>query len=96
MLDPSYVDAVIVAVSPDPFDPDDVLLKVRRYDQSIVIAFDVQDDAIGTDDARAPVVTLDLGSASPTGPLYLVEPRLERRLQRWLIAMPGTPFNELS
>jgi hypothetical protein len=60
MLHLAHVDAVVVRVGPDPFDPDDGLLEIDRRHEAIVVALDVEDDTVGCDYARRPVQSLDV------------------------------------
>jgi hypothetical protein len=45
-IDLSHVNAIVIAVCTQPFDPDDTLLEIGRDDQSIGIASNVEDDPV--------------------------------------------------
>lgn len=46
-----HIDPVIGLVRADPFDPDDAVFEIDRYDQAIGVTLDVEDDPLGADDA---------------------------------------------
>jgi len=52
MFDLRHIDLVIGLVGTDPLDPDDSLLEIDGNHEAIVIALDVENDPLGTDDAR--------------------------------------------
>jgi hypothetical protein len=95
MLHLRHVNAIVVAVRADPLDPDDRLLEVHRHDQPVVVALDVEHNAVGRDDTRRRVEPLQVGRAGPASPLDLVEPGIQRGLQRRLVPVPGAGLDEL-
>src|SRR3990172_8765459 len=89
------VDAIVVAVRADPFDPDDALLEIDGYDQPISVALDVEHDPLCRDDTRGRITPLHLGRTTPARLAHFVEPGVESGLERRLIPVPGTRGDEL-
>ena len=80
----------------NPFDPNNALLKVDCGHKPIVIAFDVEHNSIGGDDACSRIKALNLRRASPMRLLDLLEPRVERRTQRSTVASAPTLFDKFA
>src|SRR5215471_766792 len=96
MIDLSDVDAIVVAMGSEPFDPDNSFLEIDGDYQPVCVASYVEDDPIARDDARGSIKPLNIGSARPFRLSYLVKPSIERRLERLLIPVPGAGLDELS
>src|ERR1700683_1060087 len=96
MLHLVYVDSVVVLVCTDPLDPNDTLLEVYRHDQPVVVAFNIEHDPICGDDAGGRIATLHVRRAGPSRFFDLVEPNIQRGLERWIILIPPARVNELS
>jgi len=80
MLHLFHVDLVVVPVRADPFDPRDALLEINGNDQAIVIAFDVEHDPVGRNDARSCVAAPDISRVGPPRLLDFVEPGIQSGL----------------
>lgn len=79
----------------DPLDPHDALIEIDRHDQTIGIALHVEHNAIGSDDARGCVGPLYFRRVPPSRLLHLVEPGIQRCLNRRLVLMSGQRLYEL-
>src|SRR5690606_15036461 len=77
--------SIIVSIRADPFDPDGGALEIDRDDQAICITLDVEDDAIGSNDAGRRIAPLDIRRRAPLRLSNFVKPRVERALHRSLI-----------
>src|SRR5581483_2242114 len=94
MLDLLHVDPVIVAVRADPLDPDDTSFEVDSDDQTIIVALDVEHYPLAGHDAGRGVTSANLGGILPSRLAGFIEPRVERGLQRAVVSMAGTRFDE--
>jgi ParB family transcriptional regulator, chromosome partitioning protein len=83
-------------VGANPLDPDDGLLKIYSHHQPVVIALDIEDNPVGTDDARGGIKPLHVRRADPVRLAYFGEPRVERRFQRGQILMPSPLGDKLA
>ena len=71
---------VICLVGANPLDPDDTLLEINRYHQTVVVALDVEDNPLGVDDAGRGVVSLHIGRLRPLRLADFIEPSIKRGL----------------
>jgi len=94
MLDLLDVDAIVLLVRADPFDPDDALLEIDRDHQTIIIAFDIEHDPICRNDTSCRIVTPNISGAGPAGLFHLIEPSIKRGLQRGMVLLTSTPLDE--
>lgn len=90
------VDAIVVLVRSQPLDPHDGLFKVNRNHQPVVVAFDVERDALGADDVGRSVRSLHTGGILPTCASYLVKPSVERGLHSPLVPVTVKGLHERS
>src|ERR1700730_2183578 len=88
MLHRGDVDSIIISVIANPLDPDNALLKIHRYDESIAVAFDVERDPFCGNDAGGRIETLDVVRAPPTCLAHLIKPSVKSSLERPLILVP--------
>ena len=95
-IDLSDVDAIVIAVCTEPFDPDDALFEIDCHHQSIRVASYVEHDPVARDDARRSVKPFDIRGVRPSRLPHLVEPSIERRLERLLVSVPGARLDKLS
>jgi hypothetical protein len=95
MLNLLHIYLVVVPVCADPLDPYDALLEVDGRDQAIIIALDVEDDAVGRDDAGSCVATLRFYRARPARLSDFVEPGVKGRLQCPVILVSAAPLDEV-
>src|SRR3984893_1790714 len=72
-----HIDLVIGFVGTDPFDPDDALLEIDRHHEAIIIALDVEDDPLRTDDTRRRMTPLDIRRTLPRSLARFVEPSIQ-------------------
>src|SRR4051812_48825841 len=61
----SDIDFIVRSVSADPLDPNDALCKIDCYDQTVIVAFDVEDNSFGVGNARGCVESFDFGGILP-------------------------------
>jgi hypothetical protein len=87
MLYIPHVDTIVIAVRPNPLDPENALVKVDRDDQSVGVPLDVEYDAIGRHNTRRRVEPLHIGSTLPSRLPHLIEPSVKTGPDRGLIAM---------
>jgi hypothetical protein len=85
---------VIVFVRTDPFDPNNTLLEIDRYDKPIIIALNVEHDSLRADYARAGIEALQVRGAAPRSLANFVEPSVERALDRRPILSPREAIYE--
>jgi hypothetical protein len=95
MLHLLHINLVIGLMRADPFDPGDALLEIDRNHEPIVVAFDVEDDPLGGDNARSRITLLQRRHVRPAGFAHLIEPSIKGRLDRRLILVPGEAFDKL-
>jgi len=79
-LDRRRVHAIILTVGPDKADVNNPSGVVDRYNQSVIVALDVEHHPVGPDVAGIPVDRLDLAWAAPLGALDIVKPGPQRLL----------------
>src|SRR5215472_8191632 len=96
MINLSDVDPIVVAMCSEPLYPDNAFLEIDRDDQPIRIASYVEHDPLARDDARRRIKPFDVSGARPPRFADLIEPSIERRLQRLLIPVPSTRLDELT
>jgi hypothetical protein len=65
---------IIIAMGPDPFDPDKPLLEIDCRHEAVRIPLDIEYDSLRTYDAGGCVRTSNLDGVSPARPLNLIEP----------------------
>ena len=94
MLYIPHVDPIVIAVRPNPLDPDNAFVEVDRDDQSAGVPLDVEHDAIGRHNTRRRVEPLHIGSTLPSRLPHLIEPGVKTRPDRGLIAMTDKRRNE--
>src|SRR4051812_10115358 len=92
----SHIDFIVGLVGTDPFDPDDRLLKIDRYHEAIVVAFNVEDDPLRVDDARRRIAAFYIRCIFPGGLARFVEPGLQCSLDSRLVLAAGKTVDELS
>src|SRR6266545_1652309 len=63
----SGIDSVVLAMRADEPDEHHAPVVVHRYDETIVVALDVENHAVVRDEARVPVRGLDIGGRAPIG-----------------------------
>src|SRR3984957_18900034 len=95
MLNLCHVDSVICLVRPNPFDPDDRLLKISRDHEAEIITFDVENNTLGVDDARRRIKLLHIGRTHPPRLADFVEPSIQGGLHRRLVPPAHKGINEL-
>lgn len=76
---------VIVRVRSNPFDEYDLVQIVYGHNQPVVIAFDVEDHSIRSDNAGIGVSFQNIGWAFPARSEDFMEPRIERRFDCLLV-----------
>src|SRR5258705_13936451 len=90
------IDSIIVLVRSDPLDPGDGLLEVDGCHETVVVALDVEHDAIGRYDARRGIAPLDVGCARPAGLANLVAPGIDSGLEACMVFVPDSRSHELA
>src|SRR6266540_1204860 len=68
------IDSVVLAMRADEPDEHHAPVVVHRHDETIVVAFDVENHAVVRDEARAPVRGLDIGGRALAGVGASVDP----------------------
>src|SRR5688572_531796 len=94
IFDGPHIDPIVIAVRSNPLDPDDAFLEVYRRDQSVIVPLDVENDAVGAENARRCVQTLNVCRANPPSPSHFIEPRIKSRFERLMITMPHLSLDE--
>jgi len=79
---------VVLRVSAQPLDENDMALVINRHNKSVGIALDVKYYAITAYDARGRVPPRHVGGIAPLRILHFVKPRIQRRLDRFMIRSP--------
>src|SRR4051794_7684427 len=90
LLEAGHVDVVVLAGRSHELDPHGALAEPRLDDQAVLVATDVEDDALGVHDARVREVPLDVRRRSPIGPARDRVPCLEGLLRSG-VALPEGP-----
>jgi hypothetical protein len=90
------IDTIIVLVRSDPLDPGDRLLEVNGCHETVIIALDVEHDAIGRYDACRGIAPLDISCARPARLANLIEPSIDRSLEGCVILVPDSRGHELA
>src|SRR5450432_4164838 len=91
-----HVDLIIGLVGTDPFDPDDRLLKVDRYHETIIVTFDVEDNPLRVDDARRRIPPLYVRRILPGCLARFVKPGVQRSFHSQSVLAGGKTLDELS
>jgi hypothetical protein len=89
------IDLVIVSVRSHPFDKYDLMPIVDGDNEPVIVAFDIEDDSVLSDDACIRIVSQNVCRAFPASPEHFVKPRVESRLDGLLVFVAPETVNEL-
>src|SRR4029077_4812889 len=80
-----HINVVILRVFSNPFDEYYLVPIVNGHNQPVVVAFDVEDHSARSNNAGIGISFQNIGWAFPAGSEDLMEPCIERRLDRLLM-----------
>src|SRR5437660_465993 len=92
----SDIDAIIIAMSSDPFYPHDGLREIHCNNEPVVIAFDIEYDPLACDNTRRRIEPSHIRHARPPRFAHLREPSVDRSLQRCVILVSRATVDELT